>query len=80
MANLLQRIRKLESRLTHDSALVPHSEEWFVHWVNVYSEWAEALDRSESTGETPPVFPEGITLAVIDRIIERADRADGLIP
>jgi hypothetical protein len=80
MRNILRRIKKLEKRLTDASGLVPNSEAWFDYWKNLYDEYLEAYERSELTGEAPPDYPKGITLAFLDRIVEEADRADGLIP
>ena len=32
MSNLLRRLRKLETRLTDNSGLAPHSEAWLDYW------------------------------------------------
>ena len=66
MRNLIRRLQKLEAGLTDASGLVPHSEAWFAFWEDKF-------DRSMN-GE--PVDMRGFSLAVTDRIIERADRAE----
>ena len=71
MPNLLQRIRRLESRLTDTTGLAPYSEPWFAYWEDIF-------DRLMA-GENP-TYPGNFPLAVADRMIEQADRADGLIP
>jgi len=70
MPNLLQRVRKLETRLKEASGLVPHSEQWFAYWEGI-------LDRYLA-GENP-AHPGRVPLEVVDRLIERADREMGLI-
>ena len=67
MAKILQRLRRLEKRLTDASGLVPNSEEWFAYWENIFDRWM--------AGEQP-AFLGRFPLAVTDRIIARADRAD----
>ena len=65
MPNLLQRIRfGSESRLTDVSGLVPDSEQWFAYLEDFFDRWA--------AGENPN-FLGRFPLAVVDRIIERAD-------
>lgn len=71
MATLLQRLRRLESRLTDGSGHVPYSERWYSYWESIFDRFM--------AGENP-TFPGRFPLAVTDRMIERADRADGLIP
>jgi len=70
MANLLHRIRRLETRLTDVSGLVPHSEEWYAYWENVVDRWMAGED---------PMFRGRFPIAVIDHMIEQADKADGLL-
>ena len=70
MPNLRQRIRKLESRLTDHTGLMPHSEQWFAYWEEILDRWI--------AGENPS-YSGRFPLAVTDRIIERADRADELL-
>ena len=60
MSNLLRRLRKLESRMTDRSALVPRSEAWLEYWK-------EKLDRFLSEGD--PDHLSGMPLAAIDAII-----------
>ncbi len=64
--NLKSRLKKLEARQFDASGLVPHSEAWFAFWE-------DKLERSIN-GED--VECAGFSLAVIDRIMERADRAE----
>ena len=75
MSNLLQRVRKLEARLTEASGLVPHSEPWFAYWEKIFNDWMDALMLNPSA-EPPRAFPPGVALAIPDRIIARADAAD----
>ena len=70
MAGLAQRLRRLESRLTESGGLAPYSAEWFAYWEDIFARWMAGED---------PIFSGRFPLAVTDRIIERADRADGLI-
>ena len=67
MAKILQRLRRLEKRLTDASGLVPESEVWFAYWENIFERWM--------AGEQP-TFVGRFPLAVTDRIIARADMAD----
>lgn len=69
MRNLLRRIQKLESRLTGTTGLAPYSEPWYAYWENILECWM--------AGENP-VYAGTLPLAVVDRMIERADSADGL--
>jgi len=64
MRNLARRLRKLEGRRTDATGLVPHSEAWFAYYE-------DQCDRF-GAGEDVPCIP----LAVIDRIVEEADRAE----
>jgi hypothetical protein len=59
MTNLSRRLRKLESRLTDASRLIPHSEEWFDCWM-------EKVDEVIQRGN-PDLT--GMPLAVIDSLI-----------
>ena len=70
MPNLLQRIHRLESRLTDTTGLAPYSEAWYAYWEDIF-------DRLMA-GENP-MYPGNFPLAVADRMIERADREAGLI-
>jgi hypothetical protein len=71
MATLLQRIRKLESRLTDTTGFAPYSEAWFEYLENIF----ERLMAGEN-----PIYPGNFPLAVADRMIERVDREAGIIP
>jgi hypothetical protein len=63
--NLDRRLRKLESgRRIDASGLVPRSDAWFTYWEDKF-------DRSVN-GEN--VECAGFPLAVIDRLVEAADR------
>lgn len=64
MRNLVRRLQKLEGRLTDATGLVPHSEAWFAYYENECGRFG--------AGEDVPCIP----LAVIDRIVEEADRAE----
>ena len=65
LMNLKSRVRKLEkSQHVDASGLVRHSEAWFAFWE-------DRLERSIS-GEQ--VECAGFSLAVIDRIVEAAER------
>lgn len=70
MPKLLQRVRRLEAQLTDPSGLAPHSAAWFESWEDIL----ERLMAGED-----PTYPGRFPLAVTDRIIERADREDGLL-
>jgi hypothetical protein len=70
MTNLRQRLRKLETGLILVNGLVPDSEAWFAYWEGIL----ERLIAGEN-----PSFPGRFPLAVVDRLIEQADRADGLL-
>jgi hypothetical protein len=69
MARLERRLRKLESRLTDRSRLVPHTSQWFDYWT-------KKLDRL-LTGE--PV-EEKIPVEFLDVLIAHADAAPGGTP
>ena len=64
MRDLVRRLQKLEGRLTNATGLVPHSEAWFAYYEDQFARW--------EVGEDFPCIP----LAVIDRIIEDADREE----
>ena len=64
MRDLLRRVQRLEVRLTDATGLVPHSEAWFAYYEDQFARW--------EVGEEFPLIP----LAVIDRIIEDADREE----
>ena len=68
--NLLGRIRRLETRFNDNTGLVPHSEEWFAYWEDIVARYL--------AGEVPQHRGK-IPLEVTDRLIERADREEGLI-
>ncbi len=68
MPNLLQRVRKLETRLNEASGLVPHSEQWFTYWERIFTDWTDALLLDPSASPAKP-FPPGAALAIADRII-----------
>ena len=71
--NLKSRVRKLEKSHHLDaSGLVPHSDAWFAHYEREYDLF-EAL--AETGGDLSNMQ---IPLAVIDRIVEAADREDSL--
>ena len=60
MANLLRRIRKLETRFRDATGLVRNSKEWFEHWYR-------KIDQLIAGDEN--VDLDGMTLEVIDTII-----------
>ena len=60
MTNYRRRIRKLESRFTDATGLVPHSKEWFQHW---YGKIDQVIAGEKN------VDLRGMTLAVTDCII-----------
>jgi len=62
--NLVRRLQRLETRLTDATGLLPHSEAWFAYYEDQCDRFGD--------GEDVPCIP----LAVIDRIVEEADRAD----
>jgi hypothetical protein len=64
--DLHRRLQKLETRSTDAIGLVPHSEGWFAYWED---KLVRSMDGEE-------VDMRGFTLAVIDRIIEKGDRAE----
>ena len=68
MSNLRRRLRKLESRLTDSSGLIPNSQAWLDYWL-------PKVDRivSGEDGDTS----ERIPIAVIDAIIAAGDKHDG---
>jgi hypothetical protein len=66
MSNVLQRLRKLESRMTDRSGLTPHSEAWFAHW-------SEKMDQFLTKRDSTAV--NGMPLAYIDAIIAKSREA-----
>jgi hypothetical protein len=64
--HLLRRLQNLEGRLTDATRLVPHSDAWFAYYEDQLARW--------EVGEEFPCIP----LAVIDRIVEEADREEAL--
>ena len=62
--NLERRLRKLESRRFDVGGLVPQSDAWFAFWE----------DKFERSVNGEDVECAGFPLAVIDRIVEAADR------
>ncbi len=70
MSALSRRVRKLETKLTDATGLVPHSEAWFDFYE---ARWASLVD--EDGRLIGPKFD--IPLAVVDRAIERCDREQG---
>ena len=48
MPKLLQRIRRLESRLTDTTGLAPYSEPWFAYWEDIFERF---------TADENPIFP-----------------------
>jgi hypothetical protein len=71
MNNLRQRLRKRETGMIGAIGHVPDSEPWFTYWEDI-------IDRFIAGEE--PIFRGRIPLEVVDRLIEQADRADGLLP
>jgi hypothetical protein len=65
LANYRRRIRKLESRFTDATGLVPNSKEWFEHW---YRKIDQVIAGEKN------VDLRGMTLAVIDSIIHGGAR------
>ena len=65
MSNLSRRLRKLEAGQYDSAGLVPHSEAWFEFWED---KLARSLNGEE-------VDLRGLTLAVVDRLVEKAERA-----
>ena len=68
--NLLARIRRLETRFNDNTGFVPHSEEWFTYWEGIIGRYL--------TGEEPE-HRGNVPLEVVDRLIERAEREQGLL-
>jgi hypothetical protein len=66
MTNLSRRLRKLETRWTDASGLIPHTEAWFEHWMQKVDEVLR--------GGNPDL--RGMPLAVIDTLIARAAADD----
>ena len=70
MMAIVRRLRQIETRLTDSTGFAPYSEPWFAYWENIFDRWM--------AGEEP-TYSCRFALAVTDRIIEQADRADGLV-
>jgi hypothetical protein len=68
--NLARRVRALERGRGDATGLVPHSEAWFAFYEDKYFR----LINGEDIGNIR------IPLAVTDRLIEEADRADQAEP
>ncbi|MGA1989784.1 MAG: hypothetical protein ABSH46_01885 [Bryobacteraceae bacterium] len=60
MANLLRRVRKLETRLTDSSGLAPHSEDWRDYWEHRI----ERLLGGQAQGETGRIPLEAVDALV----------------
>ena len=60
MSNLLRRVRKLETRLTDLSGLVPHTEDWLAYW----KQRIERLLGGEAQRETGRIPLEAIDALV----------------
>ena len=58
MTNLQRRLRKLETRLTDNAGLVPHSPRWLAYWM-------DRIDRVFSDTDTST---ELIPLEVLDAL------------
>ncbi len=71
MSRLSRRLRKLEERITDRTGLVPRSEAWFRYW-------GEKLDQFLESGEEDAL--RGISLAVIDALMEQDDARIGTLP
>ena len=52
MSNLLRRVRKLETRLTDLSGLVPHTEAWLDYWGHRIGQLLDGAGQRE-TGRIP---------------------------
>lgn len=63
MANVLRRLKKLETQMTDRSGFVPHSEAWFRYW-------SERHDQLLSGDATVSRIP----LAYLDDLLARVDR------
>ena len=72
MSNLLRRLRKLETRLTDDSGLRPHSEAWLDYW----SHRIDRLLGGEAQRETGRIPLEAIDALVAGAAAE-ANREEG---
>ena len=60
MSNLLRRVRKLETRLTDLSGLVPNTEDWLAYW----KQRIERLLGGEGQGQTGRIPLEAIDAIV----------------
>jgi hypothetical protein len=70
MKAISRRLQLLETRLTDATGLVRHSEPWFTYWADI-------VDRLVAGEE--PAFRGRIPLEVVDWMVERADREEGLL-
>jgi hypothetical protein len=68
MSNLRRRLRKLESRLTDSSGLIPNSQAWLDYWL-------KEVDMV-ITGEDRAGRPR-IPIAAIDAILAAGRKHDG---
>jgi hypothetical protein len=60
MSNILRRLRKLETRWTDSSGLVPHSEDWLDYWGHRI----ERLLGGDGQGETGRIPLEAVDALV----------------
>ncbi len=65
MANILRRIKKLESQVADRCGQVPHTEVWFEHWCGRYEQFLATMDDN---------FIRGMGLDFIDELVERTNR------
>jgi hypothetical protein len=66
MTNLRRRLRKLEAEILDSHGLIPNTPEWLEFWVDKL----DRLDAGEDVDLT------GMTLAVVDAIIEAGEREE----
>ena len=66
MRNLWRGLGKLEALRFDSKGLVPHSEAWFAYYMDI-------LDRNMRGEEVDCI---AMTIAVFDRIVEDAERAE----
>jgi hypothetical protein len=65
MSNLRRRLRKLESRLTDSSGLIPNSQAWLNYWHVKAARILDGLD------------PDKIPIAYLDAILAAGRKHDG---
>ena len=70
MKAIVNRVKRLETRSTDVTGFAPHSEAWFSYWEGI-------LDRYLAGEE--PEHHGNIPLEVVDRLIERAEREQGVL-